>query len=59
MSPIRSNYIAQTRSMFPVENNMAETETVYCLCRKPYDESEFMIECDVCKDWYHGRYYNI
>ncbi|KAK3101137.1 hypothetical protein FSP39_001225 [Pinctada imbricata] len=29
-------------------------EPVYCLCRKPYDESEFMIECDVCKDWFHG-----
>ncbi|XP_061187285.1 histone lysine demethylase PHF8-like isoform X1 [Saccostrea echinata] len=32
----------------------SEEETVYCLCRKPYDENEFMIECDVCKDWFHG-----
>ncbi|XP_064632054.1 histone lysine demethylase PHF8-like isoform X2 [Lineus longissimus] len=32
---------------------MAE-ETVYCLCRQPYDETRFMIECDVCKDWFHG-----
>ncbi|XP_033746034.1 lysine-specific demethylase 7B-like isoform X1 [Pecten maximus] len=32
----------------------SEDETVYCVCRKPYDENEFMIECDVCKDWFHG-----
>ncbi|XP_078340004.1 histone lysine demethylase PHF8-like isoform X2 [Crassostrea virginica] len=32
----------------------SEEETVYCLCRKPYDENEFMIECDICKDWFHG-----
>ena len=40
----------------PANFNMAsEEETVYCLCRKPYDENEFMIECDICKDWFHGR----
>ncbi|XP_052676429.1 lysine-specific demethylase 7B-like isoform X2 [Crassostrea angulata] len=32
----------------------SDEETVYCLCRKPYDENEFMIECDICKDWFHG-----
>ncbi len=32
-----------------------EDDDVYCLCRRPYQESEFMIECDVCKDWFHGR----
>lgn len=35
---------------------MAESEEdLYCLCRRPYQDSEFMIECDVCKDWFHGR----
>lgn len=34
---------------------MAEEEELYCLCRRPYQDSEFMIECDVCKDWFHGR----
>ncbi|OCT58082.1 hypothetical protein XELAEV_180025792mg, partial [Xenopus laevis] len=28
--------------------------TVYCICRLPYDVSRFMIECDACKDWFHG-----
>ncbi|CAH1784410.1 unnamed protein product [Owenia fusiformis] len=30
-------------------------ETLYCLCRKPYDKTQFMIECESCKDWFHGR----
>lgn len=29
---------------------------LYCVCRQPYDVSRFMIECDICKDWFHGRY---
>ncbi|GAB1606736.1 histone lysine demethylase PHF8-like [Argonauta hians] len=33
----------------------AEDEPVYCLCRLPYDDSRFMIECDVCNDWFHGN----
>uniref|UniRef100_UPI00358F12BC histone lysine demethylase PHF8-like isoform X3 n=1 Tax=Myxine glutinosa TaxID=7769 RepID=UPI00358F12BC len=33
---------------------MASAEPVYCLCRLPYDVTRFMIECDVCKDWFHG-----
>lgn len=31
------------------------TVPVYCECRQPYDAGRFMIECDVCKDWFHGR----
>ncbi|XP_061494789.1 lysine-specific demethylase 7A isoform X2 [Rhineura floridana] len=27
---------------------------LYCVCREPYDVSRFMIECDICKDWFHG-----
>lgn len=27
--------------------------TTYCLC-KTTDVSRFMIECDFCKDWFHG-----
>ncbi|XP_032893691.1 lysine-specific demethylase 7A isoform X2 [Amblyraja radiata] len=30
------------------------TVPVYCECRQPYDAGRFMIECDVCKDWFHG-----
>jgi hypothetical protein len=31
-------------------------EAVYCLCGQPYDCNKFMIQCDICKDWFHGRY---
>uniref|UniRef100_A0A6Q2X7Z3 Uncharacterized protein n=2 Tax=Esox lucius TaxID=8010 RepID=A0A6Q2X7Z3_ESOLU len=27
---------------------------LYCVCRQSYDVSRFMIECDICKDWFHG-----
>lgn len=27
---------------------------VYCLCRKP-DDGNFMIQCDRCEEWYHGK----
>uniref|UniRef100_A0AAY4EHG0 Lysine-specific demethylase PHF2 n=1 Tax=Denticeps clupeoides TaxID=299321 RepID=A0AAY4EHG0_9TELE len=35
-------------------SNMATTAPVYCVCRLPYDVTQFMIECDACKDWFHG-----
>lgn len=31
------------------------TRELYCLCRQPYDESQFYICCDRCQDWFHGR----
>ncbi|XP_076973821.1 histone lysine demethylase PHF8-like isoform X6 [Tamandua tetradactyla] len=27
---------------------------VYCLCQLPYDVTHFMIERDMCQDWFHG-----
>ncbi|XP_031800560.1 histone lysine demethylase PHF8-like [Sarcophilus harrisii] len=27
---------------------------VYCLCQSPYDANHFMIECDLCQQWFHG-----
>ncbi|KAK2118249.1 PHD finger protein 8 [Saguinus oedipus] len=27
---------------------------VYCLCQLPYDVTCFMIERDMCQDWFHG-----
>ncbi|XP_026548781.1 lysine-specific demethylase 7A [Notechis scutatus] len=32
----------------------ANATPVYCVCREPYDVNRFMIECDICKDWFHG-----
>jgi len=33
----------------------AKNNELYCLCRQPYDESQFYICCDRCQDWFHGR----
>ncbi|ESO89132.1 hypothetical protein LOTGIDRAFT_106754, partial [Lottia gigantea] len=30
------------------------SEELYCLCKTPYDESQFYIGCDRCQDWFHG-----
>ena len=32
-----------------------ENDEIYCLCRQPYDESQFYIGCERCSDWFHGR----
>jgi len=29
---------------------------LYCVCKQPYKENQFMIQCDTCKDWFHGRW---
>ena len=31
---------------------------LYCLCRKKYEEGQFMIECGKCNGWFHGRFVN-
>ncbi|KAF9967760.1 PHD finger protein 8 [Mortierella alpina] len=31
------------------------SKDVYCICRGPYDGIEFMIACDRCEEWFHGR----
>ena len=35
-----------------------DKQELYCLCRKP-DNGEFMIACDACDEWYHGKCVNI
>lgn len=37
------------------ENIMEDSNEIYCVCRRGYTEGEFMIECDICDEWYHGE----
>lgn len=37
------------------KENGAGAPELFCLCRQPYDESQFYICCDKCQDWFHGR----
>ena len=31
-----------------------DPERLWCICRKPHG-NKFMISCDGCKEWFHGR----
>lgn len=31
----------------------------YCICKKPNDENQAMIECYLCKDWFHFKCVNM
>ncbi|XP_034836697.1 lysine-specific demethylase phf2-like [Maniola hyperantus] len=33
---------------------MASSKETYCLCGQPYNLGQFMIECDCCREWFHG-----
>ena len=36
---------------------MSDNDTeLYCVCQKRYEDGEFMIECEKCNGWFHGRY---
>ncbi|XP_063968609.1 zinc finger protein 184-like isoform X3 [Lytechinus pictus] len=38
--------------------NDDDPEKLWCICRQPYDE-KFMICCDKCEDWFHGKCVNV
>lgn len=31
-----------------------EDERLFCICKKPYDPTQFYIGCDMCANWFHG-----
>eukprot|EP00484_Ammonia_sp_Unknown_P017435 CAMPEP_0197035534 /NCGR_PEP_ID=MMETSP1384-20130603/13303_1 /TAXON_ID=29189 /ORGANISM="Ammonia sp." /LENGTH=1448 /DNA_ID=CAMNT_0042465607 /DNA_START=242 /DNA_END=4588 /DNA_ORIENTATION=+ len=34
-------------------NDSEDPDKLYCVCKKPYDHTNTMIQCDYCKEWYH------
>ncbi|CAI5443559.1 unnamed protein product [Caenorhabditis angaria] len=32
---------------------------LYCVCRKPYDNTKFYVGCDACQGWFHPECVNI
>ncbi|KAI8977431.1 hypothetical protein BDF20DRAFT_567282 [Mycotypha africana] len=32
----------------------AQQQQQYCICRRGYNGKDFMIECEQCKEWFHG-----
>ena len=39
----------------PGGKGSAGANDLFCLCRQPYNPSDFMIMCDICVDWFHPR----
>ena len=37
------------------QSEKSDAEPVHCVCRRPDREDEFMIQCDRCEEWYHGK----
>eukprot|EP01083_Nonionella_stella_P029462 81094_1 len=37
-----------------IQDDKEPSEPLYCVCRKAYEEDDFMIMCDLCEEWYHG-----
>lgn len=36
-----------------------QSEELYCICRQPYDETQFYVGCDECEGWFHGSCVNV
>ncbi|MEW8562002.1 MAG: hypothetical protein AB2541_07845, partial [Candidatus Thiodiazotropha sp.] len=36
------------------DSNVPEDQNVYCFCKQTWN-NQFMIQCDFCKEWYHGK----
>ena len=53
--PLRIRHWKETPE---VEDPATSSEKIYCSCRQPY-QGRFMIQCDVCDEWYHGSCVNI
>lgn len=34
-------------------------QELFCICKKPYEDGELMIQCDTCLDWFHPECQNI
>ena len=41
----------------PVSNKseQQQQQELFCICRQPYDERMFYIQCDACDEWFHGK----
>lgn len=35
-------------------NSEDDPDRLWCICRKPHN-NRFMICCDVCEEWFHGK----
>ncbi|KAI0757039.1 hypothetical protein C8Q80DRAFT_1091269 [Daedaleopsis nitida] len=43
----------------PSDEEAAEDDKLYCICKTSYDEDKVMIACDRCDEWYHTQCLNM
>ena len=55
VSQCRKSHCSVCRYVCDECRSAKENDEIYCLCRQPYDESQFYIGCERCSDWFHGR----
>merc|ERR1719361_146875 len=32
-----------------------QDKEIFCVCKQPYDVTQFYVGCDICLDWFHGH----
>jgi len=50
-----SSAAGRRESKKPVRFEEENHEPLYCVCRQPHTRGIFMIQCDACDEWFHGR----
>ena len=50
--------LVEGQNIFLIKNLMngppAKTE-VFCVCKKPWDDGSFMVQCNQCEEWFHPK----
>uniref|UniRef100_A0A2S2Q1D7 Nucleosome-remodeling factor subunit n=1 Tax=Sipha flava TaxID=143950 RepID=A0A2S2Q1D7_9HEMI len=60
--PAPSRNHSRPTSLTPTKKSSpkkSKKEKIMCICRTPYDSSQFYVGCDMCHNWFHGSCVNI
>eukprot|EP00761_Pharyngomonas_kirbyi_P006712 gb/GECH01006720.1/.p1 GENE.gb/GECH01006720.1/~~gb/GECH01006720.1/.p1 ORF type:complete len:667 (+),score=120.24 gb/GECH01006720.1/:1-2001(+) len=52
-SPENNNHDKDDSNLSHESNNSIEERLTYCICSRP-DYGGFMVQCDICDEWFHG-----
>jgi hypothetical protein len=44
----------KTKILLTFKDSEDDPERLWCICQQPHG-NKFMISCDGCKDWFHGK----
>jgi len=55
MPPKKKAKIEEEEEATDSSDDEEDDGKIYCICRQPYNPNLWMIACDVCNDWYHGK----